>query len=126
MKGQSEMNTMKRTFDEEPKAIEVETDNGAAVAFYVRENIARVTVPAQEDGGEAREAWQADEFCATGLSVTGYGTLTSAIVRAKYSADAELAIQRQREAKPEEFEEYYVFCEAAKAAAKAAVEGADS
>ena len=121
MKGQSEMNTMKRTFDEEPKAIEVETDNGAAVAFYVRENIARVTVPAQEEGDEASEAWQADEFCATGFRVTNYGVLTSAIVRAKYSADAELAIQRQRDAKPEEFAAYYAFCEAAKAAAKAAL-----
>ena len=40
------MNTMKRVFDEKPQAIEVETDNGAAVAFYVRENIARVSVPA--------------------------------------------------------------------------------
>lgn len=118
------MNTTKRIYDEEPKAIEVETDNGAAVAFYVRENIERVTLPAQEgeDGGEAmREAWQADEFVATGLSVRSYGALTSAIVRAKYSADAELAIQRQREAKAEEFAEYYEFCEAAKSAAKAAV-----
>lgn len=115
------MNTMKRVFDEKPQAIEVETDNGAAVAFCVRENIERVSVPAQEEGGEEREAWQADEFCATGLSVTDYGALTSAIVRAKYSADAELAIQRQREAKPEEFAAYYEFCEAAKAAAKAAI-----
>ena len=115
------MNTMKRVFDEKPQAIEVETDNGAAVAFCVRENIERVSVPAQEEGGEEREAWQADEFVATGLSVTDYGALTSAIVRAKYSADAELAIQRQRDAKPEEFAEYYAFCESAKAAAKAAM-----
>ena len=115
------MNTTKRIYDEEPKAIEVETDNGAAVAFCVRENIERVTVPAQEEGGEAREAWQADEFCATGFRVTDYGALTSAIVRAKYSADAELAIQRQRDAKPDEFAEYYAFCEAAKVAAKAAL-----
>ncbi len=115
------MNAMKRVFDEEPKAIEVVTDNGAAVAFCVREHVERVSVPAQEEGGEAREAWQADEFVATGLSVTDYGALTSAIVRAKYSADAELAIQRQRDSKPEEFEAYYAFCEAAKAAAKAAM-----
>lgn len=115
------MNTMKRIYDEEPRAIEVETDNGAAVAFYVREHIERTTLPAQEEGGEEREAWQADEFVATGLSVTDYGALTSAIVRAKYSSDAELAIQRQRDAKPEEFAAYYAFCESAKAAAKAAL-----
>lgn len=115
------MNTTKRIYDEEPKAIEVETDNGAAVAFCVRENIERTTLPAQEEGGEEREAWQADEFVATGFRVTNYGVLTSAIVRAKYSADAELAIQRQRDAKPEEFAAYYDFCEAAKAAAKAAL-----
>lgn len=115
------MNTMKRVFDEKPQAIEIVAYGGAAVAFFVRENIERVTLPAHEEGGEEREAWQADEFCATGLSVTDYGALTSAIVRAKYSADAELAIQRQRDAKPEEFEAYYIFCEAAKAAAKAAM-----
>lgn len=115
------MNTTKRIYDEEPKRIEVVTDGAVATGFYVRENIARVTVPAQEEGGEAREAWQADEFCATGFRVTNYGVLTSAIVRAKYSADAELAIQRQREAKPEEFAAYFDFCEAAKSAAKAAL-----
>lgn len=118
------MNTTKRIYDEDPKAIEVVTDGKTATGFYVRESVARVTVPAQEgeDGGEAmREAWEADEHCATGLSVRSYGALTSAIVRAKYSADAELAIQRQRDSKPEEFAEYYAFCEAAKAAAKAAM-----
>lgn len=115
------MNTTKRIYDEEPKAIEVDTDNGAAVAFFIRENVERVSVPAQEGGGEAREAWQADEHAATGISIADYGALTSAIVRAKYSADAELAIQRQRDAKPEEFAAYYEFCEAAKAAAKAAI-----
>lgn len=117
------MNTTKRIYDEEPKRIEVVTDGAVATGFYVRENIARVTVPAQDgDDGEetTREAWEADEHCTTGLSVRSYGELTSAIVRAKYSADAELAIQRQREAKPDEFAEYYSFCEAAKAAAKAA------
>lgn len=117
------MNTAKRIYDEEPKAIEVVTDGKTATGFYVRENVARVTVPAQEgDDDEAtREAWEADEHCATGLSVRSYGALTSAIVRAKYSADAELAIQRQRDAKPEEFAAYYDFCEAAKAAAKKAL-----
>lgn len=115
------MNTVKRIYDEEPKRIEAVTDGKTATGFYVRENVARVTLPAQEEGGEAREAWQADEFCATGFRVTNYGVLTSAIVRAKYSADAELAIQRQRDAKPEEFAAYYAFCEAAKAAAKAAI-----
>lgn len=118
------MNTTKRIYDEEPKAIDVVTDGKTATGFYVRENVARVTVPAQDgdfDGETTREAWEADEHCATGLSVRSYGELTSAIVRAKYSASAELAIQRQREAKPDEFAAYYAFCEAAKAAAKAAL-----
>lgn len=115
------MNTTKRIYGEEPKAIEVETDNGAAIAFYVRENVELVTLPAQEEGGEGREAWQAEEHAVTGISIADYGALTSAIVRSKYSANAELAIQRQRDAKPEEFADYYAFCEAAKAAAKAAI-----
>ena len=32
-------------------------------------------------------------------------------IREKYSIDDELSIQRQRNEKPEEFAEYYAFCE---------------
>ena len=35
----------------------------------------------------------------------------SALIREKYSIDEELAIQRQRDTKPDEFQEYFEYCE---------------
>lgn len=40
-----------------------------------------------------------------------YAQRISELVRAKYSVDDELAIQRQREEKQEDFNEYYEFVE---------------
>ena len=36
------------------------------------------------------------------------------LIREKYSLDEELAIQRQRDTKPEEFREYFTYCETCK------------
>ena len=44
-------------------------------------------------------------------------------IRAKYSVDDELAILRQRDAKPEEFSEYNAFVEQIKAEEKTAIGG---
>lgn len=38
------------------------------------------------------------------------------MIREKYSFNEELAIQRQRDSKPEEFKEYFVYCEDCKLA----------
>ena len=40
------------------------------------------------------------------------------LIREKYSINQELAIQRQRETKPEEFKVYFAYCEECKATAK--------
>lgn len=40
------------------------------------------------------------------------------LIRERYSLSAELAIQRQRDTKAEEFNEYYAFCEECKIKAK--------
>ena len=37
-----------------------------------------------------------------------------AMIRSRYSFNEELAIQRQRDSKPEEFAEYFAFCEECK------------
>ena len=47
-----------------------------------------------------------------------YEEIVSMFIREKYSLDDELAIQRQRDDKAEEFEQYYAFCEACKTKAK--------
>lgn len=47
----------------------------------------------------------------TGTQDKIYGQRVSELVRAKYSVDDELAIQRQRDEKAEAFAEYYEFVE---------------
>ncbi|MDR0606384.1 MAG: hypothetical protein LBG80_19080 [Bacteroidales bacterium] len=46
--------------------------------------------------------------------VFDYGTWISMCIREKYSIDDEIAILRQREEKPTEFQEYYEYCESCK------------
>lgn len=41
-----------------------------------------------------------------------------ALIRERYSADDELALLRQRDTKPEEFEQYFNYCEECKATVK--------
>ena len=45
------------------------------------------------------------------------------LIRRKYSLSAELAIGRQRDEKPEEWAEFYAYCEQCKAEARAEVYG---
>lgn len=40
------------------------------------------------------------------------------LIRERFSVNQELAIQRQRDTKPDEFGEYFAYCEACKAKAK--------
>ena len=47
-----------------------------------------------------------------------YEELVEQLIREKYSVNQELAIQRQRDTKPEEFEVYFSYCEECKAFAK--------
>ena len=47
-----------------------------------------------------------------------YEELVVQLIREKYSLDDELAIQRQKETKPDEWSEYFSCCEECKAKAK--------
>ena len=47
-----------------------------------------------------------------------YEELVVQFIREKYTLDDELAIQRQKETKPDEWSEYFVYCEECKAKAK--------
>lgn len=51
--------------------------------------------------------------------VIPYDEKVVSLIREKYSLDEELAIQRQRDTKPEEFNEYFAYCEECKERAKA-------
>ena len=50
-----------------------------------------------------------------------YPNLVSRLIRERYSIDDEMAILRQRDTKPEEYEAYNAFCEECKARAKAEI-----
>ena len=43
-----------------------------------------------------------------------YDQLVSDLIRERYTIDQELAINRQRDTKPEEFQDYFDFCEQCK------------
>lgn len=45
------------------------------------------------------------------VDTRSYSEKVVAAIREKYSIDEELAIQRQRDTKPEEFQEYFEYCE---------------
>lgn len=47
-----------------------------------------------------------------------YPNLVSRLIRERYSVNDEIAILRQRDIKPEEYEAYNAFCEDCKARAK--------
>ena len=47
-----------------------------------------------------------------------YPNLVSRLIRERYSVDDEMAILRQRDTKPEEYEAYNAFCEECKARAR--------
>ena len=47
-----------------------------------------------------------------------YPNLVSRLIRERYSIDDEMAILRQRDTKPDEYEAYNAFCEECKARAK--------
>ena len=47
-----------------------------------------------------------------------YANLVSKLIRERYSVDDEMAILRQKETKPEEWQEYNAFCEDCKAKAR--------
>lgn len=50
--------------------------------------------------------------------VPTYEERVEQLIREKYSVSQEFAIQRQRDTKPSEFEEYFAYCEECKAKAK--------
>ena len=47
-----------------------------------------------------------------------YSEKVVSLIREKYLLDEELALERQRDSKPQEFSEYFEYCEACKQKAK--------
>jgi len=53
---------------------------------------------------------------------TDYGQRVDALIRQKYSLADEIALSRQRDEKPAEWESYYTYCEECKQQAKEPVD----
>ena len=64
------------------------------------------------------DAWQEYIVPETAPSIPTYEEKVEQLIREKYSLNQELAIQRQRDTKPSEFEEYFAYCEECKQIAK--------
>ena len=61
----------------------------------------------------AKEAeWKASE--AEYWASVDYGDAVNAKIRERYSESQEFAVLRQKEEKPEEYQEYFAYCEACK------------
>ena len=61
-------------------------------------------------GSKWVEALTAEEIQALKPQIS-YDQLVSDLIRERYTIDQELAINRQRDTKPEEFQEYFDYCE---------------
>lgn len=64
------------------------------------------------------DGWQKYILPQTESYIPSYEERVEQLIRERYTANQELAIQRQRETKPDEFEEYFTYCEECKAFAK--------
>lgn len=56
------------------------------------------------------------------IKIQNYHNKVSELIRQKYSIDDELAILRQRDGKPTEYQEYFAYCEECKVRAKQELE----
>ena len=84
--------------------------------IVICQNCVQVINPSEEmilsDGWHEFVAPEAEPYVST------YEERVEQLIREKYSINQEFAIQRQRDTKPSEFEEYFAYCEECKRIAK--------
>lgn len=69
-----------------------------------------------DNGDRITVTWE--EFTPEPAPELSYEEQVVSMIRERYSADDELALLRQRDTKPEEFEQYFNYCEECKATVK--------
>lgn len=107
---------MKTQSDDRPVAIQpIGRGN-----YYVNMNIREVEHnTGGMNGGEGAEthiSYEADTVKVAGYPT--YGGVVEKLIREEYTESDELAIQRQRDTKPEDFAEYNDYCEWCKSSAR--------
>lgn len=102
--------------------VEISTDSAHVLRKKgqpVQPDLRRLRVTADEVGQwEELTVAEAEEELRAAENDERYRRMVSDGIRARYSLDAELAILRQRDTKPEEFAAYNAFAESCKADAK--------
>lgn len=76
--------------------------------------IGNPVIPTHEESDEKVEDWQKEQ---------SYKSKVVSLIRTRYSENDELAILRQQTDKPDEYAEYYAYCEQCKQTAKAEIYG---
>lgn len=110
---------LKDIFSEErPSDISAELVDNAVSAVNLNYNIREGEQGFEFEEEPVKGFFYDTKYIASNIRIDTFEELTSAIIRMKYTQDAELAILRQRDEKPEEFQEYFNFAEKAKAKAK--------
>ena len=136
---------MKAESNIKPSALSVEECAGDIAEVIFRENITseqrdeetfysydeyRTAVPYRENLLKSviknKQAWFdraiQEEKLTEKNGISLYSEKVNSLVREKYSIEAELAIQRQRDTKPDEFKAYYDYVEEVKTKAKSVIE----
>lgn len=113
---------MKRlTFANVPPVAERIDADTVRVNYDVQESVETIGGDTDPETGETRPTEQVTVYtclCVEVKTPATYAKLIQAMIRQRYSVDDEIAILRQKEDKPEEFQAWYEFAENCKATAR--------
>ena len=93
-------------------------ENGKQVFFNRILNVGNKQIINPTEEQILADGWQEYIPAPVEPYVPTYEERVEQLIREKYSVSQEFAIQRQRDTKPIEFEEYFAYCEECKAKAK--------
>lgn len=110
------MKKIKTSSEKSPDKFNVEKSNGIVTriesCFDVSTDIEKVKD--RETGEEKDVTIYNFTFAFDNILIKNREKLISSLIRLKYSVNDELSILRQKDTKPDEYNEYYEFAEAAK------------
>lgn len=118
--------TYTRTYKSEPSVFATGGQPGLVTSIFYRSNITAIdpeTVAKDVEKHKDVEGYEPDTYTATETSasllhIKDSGSLTSAFIGLAYSHDDEIAILRQKDAKPEKYEAYNAFANLANTTAE--------
>lgn len=103
------------------KKIFYKSIDGKSVFFdgILRKHDVQILNPSEKDIlADGWKEWTAPSVTANDTEELAYDDIVDALIRERYSISQEFAILRQRDTKPEEYIEYYDYCEKCKQIAK--------